>query len=457
MERLYDDEEAVEEDPGMEPQDLDERDLKAEFVHARPGDHLICPFQCDLCHFRNITKCDPIGSILSDLRLMRSIRRANLDAFWARATSTVASNLQEIKRQVISDESYYGVPYPFESHLPRGPFPVEDSWGMMGACSFLRRSLDVGRNSETVQYATVRRQQAAISNYAHTTPRGMAWAALSSDRYRQFFSVSPTNSLFFSRFTQGCHNRMGDVVLRDRALTIEELSALLAILEDRYRASEADPVLRFEIATLGCVLVVGYSSAIRGEELGHCLLKETVQETQRGLLHVSHPHVMVALEGRFKGVLGRKKHWFPLVKESTSGVLKNEVWLSRLLLEYLHVHKVPLSGALFRMRPRDSAPATLANLDGLLHRYLKELQVSRPEVLASDSLIEQEFSCRRSLRRGSTTHARNRSIPKDVIEANNRWRKHERSKNKEPALSMLDTYTDVLAALQLLLRYSGAL
>jgi len=30
MERLYDDEDAVEEDPGMEPQDLDEQDFKAD-------------------------------------------------------------------------------------------------------------------------------------------------------------------------------------------------------------------------------------------------------------------------------------------------------------------------------------------------------------------------------------------------------------------------------------------
>jgi hypothetical protein len=120
-----------------------------------------------------------------------------------------------LRRYVTSCESCYGVLYPFEFDLPRGPFPVEDSWGMMGACAFLKRSLDLGKNSETVQYATVRRQQTAIFNYAHTTPRGMAWAALAADRYGQCFSVSPTNSLFFSRFTLGCHNRMGDVILRD--------------------------------------------------------------------------------------------------------------------------------------------------------------------------------------------------------------------------------------------------
>jgi hypothetical protein len=45
----------------------------------RDGDNLVCPFQCDLCHFRNIKKQDPFASDLQDLNLLRGIRRANLD------------------------------------------------------------------------------------------------------------------------------------------------------------------------------------------------------------------------------------------------------------------------------------------------------------------------------------------------------------------------------------------
>ena len=43
------------------------------------------------------------------------------------------------------------------------------------------------------------------------------------------------------------------------------------------------------------------------------------------------------------------------------------------------------------------------------------------------------------------------------IESNNRWRKQERAKNREASLSMLDTYTDVVAALEMHLVYSRAL
>jgi hypothetical protein len=32
---------------------------ESRFLVARPGDNLLTPFQCDVCHFRNIMKRDP--------------------------------------------------------------------------------------------------------------------------------------------------------------------------------------------------------------------------------------------------------------------------------------------------------------------------------------------------------------------------------------------------------------
>jgi hypothetical protein len=38
---------------------------KFRFGEARPGDHLFCPFQCELCHFRNIQGRSPMmGTVL---------------------------------------------------------------------------------------------------------------------------------------------------------------------------------------------------------------------------------------------------------------------------------------------------------------------------------------------------------------------------------------------------------
>ncbi len=70
----------------------DARDVN-NFRYARKGDNFMCPFQCDLCHFRNVTGRNPGSNLECDLRLLVAIRRAILDSFWARAESTVVNNL----------------------------------------------------------------------------------------------------------------------------------------------------------------------------------------------------------------------------------------------------------------------------------------------------------------------------------------------------------------------------
>jgi hypothetical protein len=50
---------------------------------ARNWDHLMTPFQCDMCHFRNINKRDPIKHKLEGIHLLRCIQHANPDAMWS--------------------------------------------------------------------------------------------------------------------------------------------------------------------------------------------------------------------------------------------------------------------------------------------------------------------------------------------------------------------------------------
>ena len=40
---------------------VNDPDMELRFKQARNGDNLMCPFQCDLCHFRNIQFRDPEG------------------------------------------------------------------------------------------------------------------------------------------------------------------------------------------------------------------------------------------------------------------------------------------------------------------------------------------------------------------------------------------------------------
>ena len=423
------------------------------YVVVRKGDHLMCPFQCDLCHFRNIKGCDPLPTLLGDIRLQIAIRRAILDSFWARTTKTVEGNLSQVSKFLVGC-NYFSVELPFAEDLPRGPFPLKDTWGMLAACVFLQRSLSAGKNSDTVQFSTVRRIQTAVSNYSNASPSGLGLVSVTSDRHKQRFTSGPTTSDFFGRFTIGCHCRMGDVVIRDRAMTIDVLQALLRVLNLEFAKASDKPKLRFEIVTLGACLCFSFSAAIRGEEIAFCLLGATSREMLTSLIHPRLPHAIVTLRGTFKGVQGIREHRFPLALVSDSGVLENKVWLIRLMLEYFTLRKIPAEGPLFRKTPTKAKPMKISQLDTLLHKYLGAVQASSPEVLDPQVDVEQEYSFRRSLRRGSTTHARNRGVPADVVDFNNRWRKIERAGNRDPSLSMLDTYTDALASLDLVIQYS---
>jgi len=64
-----------------------ESDLQR-YTQARDGDHLLLPFQCDLCVFRNLTCRNPHANSPDDF-LLCCIRRVNLDAMWGREPSTV--------------------------------------------------------------------------------------------------------------------------------------------------------------------------------------------------------------------------------------------------------------------------------------------------------------------------------------------------------------------------------
>ena len=70
------------------------------FKEARDGNHMMLPFQCDMCHFVNIQNRLLVRGRQADHLLLMVIHRANLDSFWARERSTVRSKFPEAKRSV---------------------------------------------------------------------------------------------------------------------------------------------------------------------------------------------------------------------------------------------------------------------------------------------------------------------------------------------------------------------
>ena len=73
--------------------------LNKRFRISREGDHLMgIPFECYLCQFRNINERYPIHGNARDNYNLLCIRRAILDAFQSRETSTVLGNFRRLRK-----------------------------------------------------------------------------------------------------------------------------------------------------------------------------------------------------------------------------------------------------------------------------------------------------------------------------------------------------------------------
>jgi hypothetical protein len=117
---------------------------------------------------------------------------------------------------------------------------VEDIWGMRVACVILIRSMDRGRNADTIQYETMRKLRSHIANFVHTCPWGIGARFMGEEGAAGAVSNLPTNTEWFRRFMKGCHRRMGDVWIPDRPVTIQELSRCLELLEDDWATFKKD-------------------------------------------------------------------------------------------------------------------------------------------------------------------------------------------------------------------------
>jgi hypothetical protein len=239
----------------------------------------------------------------------------------------------------------------------------------------LTRSKDKGsKNAVTVQYGTARKIRSYFSNFYHTTPSGVQDVALHRALGRTTMSSSPTNGLWFRRFMEDCHRRMGDIWHPDKQLTIEALLASLLLLEDDWKRYEALQSRRMEIELLAASLVIGFCGALQGEGIPKADLEHLSKRLAEGLAHSSSPHVPVALLGRFKWQVGVKLFFLPLALISASGI-ETGLWVSRLVASYRELGIA--SGPLFRVRTKSGSKGyrrtKVRDLDPLFHDILKRV------------------------------------------------------------------------------------
>jgi hypothetical protein len=415
------------------------------YLEARNGDNLMTPFQCDTCHFRNVMDRDPVISLAQDLRILKCIRRANLDSLWSLEPRTVSRNLRECRRG-INIASSLG----FKSKLfrPLGPFPLEDKFGMGAAIVILQLSLNPGKYDRHVQFGTIRKFRSAFSNAYHASKEGLDAMVMAKDTRKLTVTKCPTYSQWFEKFMKGCHKRMGEIVRPDRALSSLILLEILKLLESDWVEY---PERHFKLASEGAFYVIAFSCALRGEEVPLTDLCGMLKHWDQSTSSIP-PHITVALLGRFKGELGENYHLLPIVTVSRSGI-NNKIWINRLLEFYKS--KNICSGPLFRNNLGQRIKAS--DMESSFFDRLEQVQELRPDLIPNSDDVSEEYGVYRSFRRGSTSEATNQGLPPEVIDMNNRWRKFYRAGASRPSLSMRDHYSDVRLTLNQSLRYSAAL
>jgi hypothetical protein len=322
------------------------------------------------------------------------------------------------------------------------------------ACLTRVRSLDPGKNAAHVQFETIRKLRSHFSNFHHTRNGGVGLNIAGEDGAPRFITNSPTNSFWYRRFQLGCHKRMGDVWIPDRALTIDELQASLKILDkdwDRVKGLSGDQ--RLQVALQGVLFSTGFTSALRGEEIPRIEIGPMRRHWKEAVQHPRICHIPLMLQGRFKRQTGEKMFVQPLAWETKSGI-KIGAWMKRALEAYEEMGIV--NGPLFRKNV-GGARARVADLDMLFWDVLTRVQDSYPHIISPAVMVQEEYSVMRSLRRGATSHAQNCEIRKEVIETNNRWRKYDRARGMTPGMSMFERYSEARASLETLVLFSKSL
>ena len=427
----------------------DEREVN-KFNFARKGDNYMCPFQCDLCHFRNVMRRNPGIEPDFDKKLMVYIRRAILDSFWARAESTVEGNTRELKKLWRHGNEELLIP----NLLPEmGPFPLDDLWGMRVAIVTLRRSLDKGVYKETVQYDTTRRIRSSFSNCWGASINTMLEGVMAKERSKIYVTKCPTYALWFERFNKGLHSRMGDDRRPDMAICSELMKEIMSIVNADYVDAESDLRKRY-LARAGLFFIGGYFGSLRGEEVNRVLRKYFISLNKESLKMKKTPHAVLPLFGNFKGEHGIPRCYLRrIVSQSKSG-LNAETWINRVIEFEQH------SNTMYLFAGYDGKKEAGRMYETYLFDVLEEIQERSDGLISKAVNVREVYGISRSFRRGSTTEDTN-ADKKDCnevdIERNNRWRKDDAAGTKEADLSMIHVYNDTYQAINAELRFSRCL
>jgi hypothetical protein len=249
----------------------------------------------------------------------------------------------------------------------------------------------------------------------------------------------------------GCHKRMGDMVVSDYAISAEIFREIMTSLDLDWEDATTDAA-RDKLVEFANLLLFGYCCGLRGEEIVKVDIAGFLKYLEAGRLREDCPHVVVPLLGRLKGETGERYHMMILARKTDSGLDPGR-WADN--LEASLKRRSMTNGFIFQTKK--GKQAKIGDYEEEFLDRLVQARISRPNLFAPDLNVVEVYSLRRSLRRGSTSAATNKRVPKEVIELNNRWRKFEAARGRRPGMSMVAHYTEISLAIPTLWMYSKAL
>jgi hypothetical protein len=272
------------------------------------GDSLIVPFECDLCIFRKIQGINPQKGNAQDDITLACIRRANLDAFWSRAEPTVRGNLSNLRRIVDVSQSA-GMHGPF---LSTGPLPNYDHCGYEMAVDMLLLSRRKGNHDGShLQYETLRHYSTAYANFMRVSSEATSSVKAMVDEKGRYtrFSEDPCGSVWYTRFKEGCKQRMGQDIRSNLAFFTEVVVAILKSITGKYKdASSKEEVCWW--MTFGAYVAFSYVLSLR---VGEALLFD-LSEIKKELEYPDPRFLPILLYGKLNREVNGHRHVVPCIK-----------------------------------------------------------------------------------------------------------------------------------------------
>lgn len=416
------------------------------FKQARPGDHLCIPFQCPNCQSQNIRGKSIDSTRIDDFVFKCMIVRATLDAFWSRASKTIANHVREVRNM-----ARYGDMLRFAPMPVLGPWPLHTHLGMDAAVMVLMRSMEKGKTGATVKYGTARKARATLTVLWESSPSGGDDMTLSSGSVKGRFvmTLCPSEGRWYQHFETGICARMGDVVSQDRAYTIEVLLALVQMFEEEWETH----YLRIPLVSISACMFLLVSSlgGMRGFEVVWTDLAALRYDLSYCEASEDDSAVSWPIVGRFKarhGVLDC--YMIPIAGLTTSGIpffTWTQRFVRRLAQEGFE------DGWAFR-RP-DGSRAKASDYQDNIFRKLEIIQATTTLIDPGCSIWD-EYGIQRSGRRFFTTRCTNMKVAKHDIELQCRWSTDRANGVRTVQRSMIHNYSEVRNMKQALIRPSKA-